>query len=312
MPGFEPRFVDFTKLGPDAEVIASATIGSDEPFDAAMILIRALYLEASRQGANVVLDGAASDQLLAYGSWTGRLFQQGRPIAAAREIAALRGSWGQPGFPFGAVVNEAATALAPSFLRRARRSLQVSQGASNADLTIFQPDFVARHNLEERYAVKPGARELDLPYLAERARSVSRPNLTVGRERYNRVAATAGVEARDPFMDLEVVQFCASLPGHQRLRNGFPKFILRNAMSGSLPDDVCWRRSREHVGTDFVRAVMADSWPQWRSDLTNARDRLAQIVLPEVLKEAEQTGRFHKASAMTHHLVILAAWLNRH
>ena len=78
-----------------------------------------------------------------------------------------------------------------------------------------------------------------------------RPNVSAGRDRYARLARFAGLEARDPFLDLNVVRFFAQVPGHLLVRNGWPKWILREAMAGRLPDEVRWGRGRPHVGWVF-------------------------------------------------------------
>jgi asparagine synthase (glutamine-hydrolysing) len=90
----------------------------------------------------------------------------------------------------------------------------------------------------------------------ERAEVIEHPFQVVGRERYERVAASVAVEPRDPFLDRRVVALCLTLPGNQTLQGGWPKVVLRHAMADHLPDAVRWRNGKEHLGWSFTTALM--------------------------------------------------------
>ena len=46
------------------------------------------------------------------------------------------------------------------------------------------------------------------------------------------------VEARLPFLDASLVEFLLRIPGRLKIRNGLSKYILREAMTGVIPDAV--------------------------------------------------------------------------
>jgi asparagine synthase (glutamine-hydrolysing) len=102
--------------------------------------------------------------------------------------------------------------------------------------------------------------------------------LTAARERYERVAASHGTEPRDPFIDLRMVRFCLSLPWSQLQRNGYPKFVLRKAMQGKLPDEVLWRRGREHHGRQFTWAMFTGA-PDICSSVERRRETIGKYVV---------------------------------
>jgi asparagine synthase (glutamine-hydrolysing) len=52
------------------------------------------------------------------------------------------------------------------------------------------------------------------------------------------------VETRLPFLDYRLVELALSLPGSLKIRDGWSKWILRQAMSGRLPRDIAWRRNK--------------------------------------------------------------------
>ena len=51
-------------------------------------------------------------------------------------------------------------------------------------------------------------------------------------------------ELRIPFLDHRLVEFSFSLPDTLLIKDGWPKYILRQAMRGILPDDVRLARKR--------------------------------------------------------------------
>ncbi len=83
----------------------------------------------------------------------------------------------------------------------------------------------------------------------------------------DRASGAVGLEVRAPFLDTALVAFACHLPPHQRLRWRTPKFILKQAMRGRLPDDILDRRKQGF-------AVPVARW--MREDLSSAlRDELA-------------------------------------
>jgi asparagine synthase (glutamine-hydrolysing) len=51
------------------------------------------------------------------------------------------------------------------------------------------------------------------------------------------------IEARLPFLDYRLVEFCLSLPSHAKINNGWTKWLLRNAMKGRMDDEIVTRSS---------------------------------------------------------------------
>ncbi|HBP88420.1 MAG TPA: asparagine synthase (glutamine-hydrolyzing) [Nitrospirales bacterium] len=51
-----------------------------------------------------------------------------------------------------------------------------------------------------------------------------------------------GLEARSPLLDHEVIEFCASLPVHLKVRGGTGKYLLKKLAERYLPKEVIYRR----------------------------------------------------------------------
>ena len=61
---------------------------------------------------------------------------------------------------------------------------------------------------------------------------------------YDRYSMISGVEIRMPFMDHRLVTYGFSLPWTSKIRNGYTKAIVRDAMSGIMPADVASRKNK--------------------------------------------------------------------
>jgi asparagine synthase (glutamine-hydrolysing) len=55
-------------------------------------------------------------------------------------------------------------------------------------------------------------------------------------------AAANSVQFRMPFLDLRIARVLGALPGRFHFRDGFDKWLLRQAMNGSLPEEIRQRR----------------------------------------------------------------------
>jgi asparagine synthase (glutamine-hydrolysing) len=53
-----------------------------------------------------------------------------------------------------------------------------------------------------------------------------------------------GLEARSPFLDLEVVDFARKLPHSVKLRDGTTKWILKKALEPLLPASILYRKKK--------------------------------------------------------------------
>ena len=97
------------------------------------------------------------------------------------------------------------------------------------------------------------------------------PYLTAGIERYDRLAATCGVEARHPLLDRELMEFCISLPWQQKVNGGWSKWCMRRVAQHFLPHAVAWRSRRDQIMWKF--------WDAWdtlnRAEFHKQLDRLA-------------------------------------
>jgi asparagine synthase (glutamine-hydrolysing) len=322
MHGLDSAVVSHGELDSLPE-LEQLTWDMDEPFDASMTLVRAVYIAARQRGLTMLLDGVSGDTVLSQDRRLARLLRAGRWRTAYREAAMANLFWGGAYRPCRELLRSARQAFVPDrvvrplrpFRQRRRIERRLGRSLINQQ---FGRQIAVGERLErlDRYSAPdrlPDGR-------TERAQNIDHPFLTVGRERYDRVAGAVGIEPRDPFLDLRVLSFCISLPDEQVLVGGWPKAILRRATLGLLPDEVRWRRGREHLGWAFTAALMEQMRGTARQRSASLR-RVNKYVDPAAALRArkawfeiedawETTEAYHVAEA--YHVVALAEWLERH
>jgi asparagine synthase (glutamine-hydrolysing) len=63
---------------------------------------------------------------------------------------------------------------------------------------------------------------------------------------FDRMSMAHGVESRMPFMDWRLVTYVLSLPDTDKLKEGYTKYVAREAMSGLMPEEV--RVQKQKIG----------------------------------------------------------------
>jgi len=229
-----------------------------EPFDASMTLVECQYRAAAARGVRVVLDGIDADGLLSEGDQMAHLLRAGKLRSVWREargqVRFYKEGWTTWTFLRPALIS----VLIPEPLKVIARPLR-----DRNDQRVAVHESLIRRDFSERVDMAGRMRRAN--YGAARLDSTNPPTgacssmesayTTAGVERYGRVAARRGIEPRHPFLDRELIEYCAWLPLRLRLRHGWPKWALRAAMVDQLPRDVAWRQGKEHLGWRFNLAV---------------------------------------------------------
>jgi asparagine synthase (glutamine-hydrolysing) len=89
-----------------------------------------------------------------------------------------------------------------------------------------------------------------------------------GLQRVDRIAGATGLEARTPFLDLDVVELGLSLPAQWKLTSGdrMEKWLLRKAFTGWLPERVLWRPKAQFGQGTGARDVLGEYYGSTVSD----------------------------------------------
>jgi asparagine synthase (glutamine-hydrolysing) len=69
---------------------------------------------------------------------------------------------------------------------------------------------------------------------------------------YDRYSMANGVEIRMPFMDHRIVSFAFALPWASKIRKGFSKAIIRDAVAQYMPMEVAYRKTKIGFNSPMV------------------------------------------------------------
>jgi asparagine synthase (glutamine-hydrolysing) len=322
-PGLAPERIDLGDLAELDALVGALLDRVDEPFDATMVVPMLVYALASRAGLSGVLDGVDGDAIASLEpDFLGLLLRGGELGKAWRGAGALASFYEGSYAPWSSrrrlLAQAARSAWIPGTARRvARRALEPRRLARALAGSIVAPELVRRAHVEERLAALWEAGQAHAPTNVREyhVSQIDHPFLAVAVERYDRVAALASVEARHPFLDRRVVELAVALPWSVKVRDGWTKWVVREACRGLVPDEVRWRRGRwQRLGPRFLAALVRQRGEAAERSLDEGGERLRPYVDREKLGAARR--RFRASSDPAHAEQVwmaaqLASWLAR-
>lgn len=90
------------------------------------------------------------------------------------------------------------------------------------------------------------------------------------------LAATFGLEIRQPAMDKRVIEFCLGIPQDQHTRHGQERLLIRHAMRGLMPESVLWYKERGIQSADIGQRIRAN-----RAEIETALQKLESSALAQ-------------------------------
>jgi len=103
---------------------------------------------------------------------------------------------------------------------------------------------------------------------------------------YDRYSMASGVEIRMPFMDYRLVSFAFSLPWESKVKKGYSKSIIRDAMKGIVTDEVRLRKTKIGFNTPIVD-WMKGEWKAYLLDIIHSSDfNQSSVIEPEKVRDS--------------------------
>ncbi len=312
--GFTPHFVRPAVRGPLTDWEEGLADFDEPPWNPQMPVHWAVYEAARREGVRVLLDGFAGDFVVSYG--TGRiadLARGGRWLAALGETSAIARKGSSP--VTRVLWRHALLPLLPAPLRRLRNSLR-----SGGELAPFRPvplneDFVRRIGLRERIRSSESGPGRPVPGARRRHyESVTSAVYPFSLGVVDRTTAAFGIERRQPFMDMRLIEFCLALPSEQKLRDGWGRYIARRALADILPAEVQWRRGKSDYSPNFHRALTTREQGALAELILDSPGRLVEYVDVARLRRLHRSyhARPNNAEgAFLWRAAMLSRWLRR-
>jgi len=276
----------------------------DEPFGSTSIYAQWCVMKlAAQRGVRVLLDGQGSDEMLAgYHTffdayWAG--------LAGRAQVGELIQEWStyrrmfnvSLSYPF----QHTLFALAPSALQKQVRSKRNFPGMN----PHFAGEFGDRYPYQDMgYSDNPLSRRLQL-FITK----TSLPGLLHYEDR-NSMAHS--IEARVPFLDYRLVEFAFSIPDDQKIKKGYTKSVLRNAMKDTLPESIRMRTDKMGFVTP-ERVWLSNDLRTWLDDVVSStsfrtREYFDQAEIKKLISEHRSGKR--DLGFMMWRWANLELWLN--
>lgn len=241
-----------------------------------------LYRSASALGAGVVLDGFDGDTTLSHG--IGRLTELAlghRWWTLARELKAFTKSTNEPWIPVlrSWILGHGIKPLARRVRRRPEDNRRWQAHAAKR-MRMLEDDY--RGRLEPYLTDQPAKPRTERE---EHHGRLTRPGLNKSLGIVEAVGAGAGVEVRFPFFDVRLVELCLSLPAEQKLRGGWSRRVMRNAMKGVLPEKVRLRHGKSNVSVGLYYALRSHGKDSVIRVERSADGALAEYIRPSFVNE---------------------------
>jgi len=202
-----------------------------------------VFREARRHGLTVMLDGQGSDELFAgyepmVSVYAASLLEQGRLVQAWRELRKWQRRNAQPIRHLLRQTLSEIKWLAEPYALLGRR------GRYDPRWAALHPELVRQAGLSETFAdmrrgeiAVAGKGHLHAVLL----RTLTTSSLPQILRQLDRDSMAFSVEAREPYLDYRLVWAGFHLPDDFIVRDGWTKFILRQALAGAIPDAIRWR-----------------------------------------------------------------------
>lgn len=282
---------------PSQKAVASAFEATLEAQDAPFVSVSqvAQYMVSQavkKEGYTVLLGGQGGDEaFMGYRKYF---------LFVLKELASRR--------EFGRFMGLAMGLLSVGWAERGqfsnyRRHLKRFQSTSDGGVLGF-PDSLEKPELSMGGGREPWRRQM---------LDVTRFSLPTLLRYEDRNSMAHSIETRLPFLDYRMIELGLALPNDLKVRNGFGKWALREAMKGLVPDEVRLARYKIGFAVDqgsLLREGLGDTLRGWiRQDLAKAKsftrpafdldrdfsdDVLARSVraMPELLSLAWMLRRF--------------------
>lgn len=312
--GFEPHFIRADELSPLSGIEKLIAIRGEPVNIRGHYMVAAALEEARGADVDALLDGSEGDIVVGYGydhftelarsgRWdefadlantystncnqggrryepTKALWDHGLPVMADRaqslRILQLAADVSLASDTFGVARRNVLATIGremirnSGWLRRRRESKLAGAGLVDRDRVLgLSASRLGAHIDAELSPIHARAQPL-----------IVNPTLIEAMESIDPLYFSFGIEARHPFFDRRLMEFCLSLPSAQRLRGGWTRSIVRRALADVLPESLQQRVGKSILSVNMYRNLRAMETERMRETVADdilrpyiARDR---------------------------------------
>jgi len=254
----------------DLQLLPQTVWHCEDPFSTAVEIPRIILSRLSSQSVKVVLAGEGADEIFGGYPWyladkLSRPFSR-LPLGLRRllvQLPVLRWTW--PG------VNQVLLAPREMNLARFQYFIGLPQ-KTGVQEQIFSNGLKERLNQEdtaETYPVLPEGFPAWHPFVQLQFFDLKIRLQDYIVNKLDRVSMAHSLEVRVPFLDHEVVEFCARIPPSLKMRRLQEKYILRRSMRGLLPEEIRTRKKRGLVAP--YQQWFREELPEFAREMLSAK-----------------------------------------
>ena len=313
---FDPTYIHADRSSPLADWPAIARVFGDACLAPNLYIHWEMYRAAAARGVRVLLDGLDGDTTVSHGlNHLTDLVRTGRWLRFMREARA---------FSQTSPVNRSVRSLtwqlglrplAPEFMVRGWRRVRSRARHASAE-SVLSSRLADQVRLADRQQSVKSERQPRTHARLNHWRALNSPLIPYTLEFTDAASGSFAIEARYPFFDRRLIEFCLSIPGDQRLRGGWTRVIMRRAMEGILPPKVQWRRDKANLGPSFVRGLFERDQRTMQEVVASRLGQLQDFVNVRAVRETY--SRWLKAPLKSGEdgltlfsIVTLALWLDQ-
>ncbi|MFM5932373.1 MAG: XrtA/PEP-CTERM system amidotransferase [Novosphingobium sp.] len=251
----------------DFEAIDTLVAMFDEPFADASALPTWRVCQLARETVTVALSGDGADE--AFAGYRRQRFQWHEDKARGLMPQALRSAvfgplgkvwpkadWAPRVLRAKSTLQSLAASSESAYARALSVTLPEQRDALySADFRAIRRDYRAEQPLEALMRNAPARSGLDKAQYADLMFWLPGDILT----KVDRASMAVGLEAREPLLDYRLIEFAAGLPENMRIRGVQGKWLMKQAMTRYLPDNVLFRPKQGFVTpiADWFRGPLA-------------------------------------------------------
>jgi len=149
--------------------------------------------------------------------------------------------------------------------------------------SIFHPDFVTQVKGQEIQREYPVQFDNDLNNVLYW--HLVRQSIPALLHYEDRNSMAFSIEARTPFLDYRLVEFCLGLPYDLKIHHGTTKYLLRRALRNDLPQEIIERKDKKGYPTPMARWFRESQREKTKEVLYSAKTRERKIFNIEGIQD---------------------------
>ena len=276
----------------------------DEPFGSTSIYAQwNVFKLAADNKVTVMLDGQGADEQLAgyasfYGARLADLIRRFRWLQAGKEAKQIHS---RHGYNWNWILGQTAVNILPPFLKNVMRKIMRR--------THPVPEWL---NFDILKASPSNPHDMKGGSIQKLCHAqMTSTNLQMLLHWEDRDSMAHSIESRVPFLDYRLVEYVMSLPSDYKIKNAVTKRVLRQGMSGIIPDDIRDRTDKIGFATPeeiWMRRTAPDLFKErLETNIVKAQG----LISPEIIQHYEEMVRGERPfNFLTWRVISFLEWLD--